>query len=164
MKTLLLTAITLGIAMTGFSQKSDKTSKKQTPQDNSHLVYRGEKINDEGAIIPAELLEKMKGNEKVEAKVVAKIVSVCQVKGCWMMVDLGNGGQMRVTFKDYGFFVPLDCSGKTVTMQGFAYYKTTTVEMLRHYAEDAGKTKEEIEAITESEHTLAFEANGVIVK
>ena len=42
----------------------------------------------------------------------AQVASVCQVKGCWMVLDLGGGTQARVTFKDYGFFVPMDIVGK----------------------------------------------------
>jgi hypothetical protein len=81
-----------------------------------------------------------------------------------MKVDKGNGETMMVTFKDYGFFVPFESAGKTAIMKGFAYYDTVSVEMLRHYAEDAGKSKEEIEAITEPEYDIAFEASGVVLK
>lgn len=164
MKTLFIAFITVATAISCVAQKADKQSKKATGQDNSNIMYRGKKITDEGAITTAELVEKMKTTEKLETKVIATIVSVCQVKGCWMQVDLGNGELMRVTFKDYGFFVPMDATGKKVVMEGVASQKTTSVEMLRHYAEDAGKSKEEIEAITEPEHKLAFEAVGVILK
>ncbi len=71
---------------------------------------------------------------------------------------------MRVTFKDYGFFVPLDSKGREVVMQGKAYADTVTVDMLKHYAEDAGKSQEEIDAITEPEVANAFEATGVLVE
>jgi len=164
MKTFAITSLLVATALFTFAQKGDKKSKAETPQDNSHITHHGKKINDEGAISVAELVEKMNGAEKLETKVIANVVSVCQVKGCWMMVDLGNGEQMRVTFKDYGFFVPKDCANKKAIIEGTAYYKTTSVDMLRHYAEDAGKSKEEIEAITQPEHKLAFEATGVILK
>ena len=49
-------------------------------------------------------------------------------------------------------------------MQGMAYMDTTSVDMLRHLAEDAGKSQEEIDAITQPELTLAFEATGVVIK
>ena len=133
---------------------------------NSEAIFRGEKISEEGAITVSELVEKMKGkeNEKLTVKVQAKITGCCQKKGCWMLVDLENGKTMRVTFKDYGFFVPLESAGRTVIMEGTAYYKTVPVDLLRHYAEDAGKSKKEIQAIKEPEHDLAFEAAGVILK
>jgi hypothetical protein len=110
------------------------------------------------------MLEKVTKDGGFEGKVEAKVNSCCQKRGCWMMVDLQNGEEMRVSFKDYGFFVPIDAAGKTVIMQGRAWQDTTSVDMLRHYAEDAGKSKEEIAKITEPEIKLAFEADGLILK
>jgi tRNA (Thr-GGU) A37 N-methylase len=70
---------------------------------------------------------------------------------------------MMVHFKDYGFFVPKDCSGKKLVMEGIAFIDVTPVSQLKHYAEDAGKSKEEIEKITEDEKELTFEASGVLL-
>jgi hypothetical protein len=126
--------------------------------------HYGAQIDDSGAISMTELNAKMKGKEEIQAKVQGKVASVCQAKGCWMMLENPSGSQMRVTFKDYGFFVPKDIAGKTVVISGKAYISTTTVDELKHYAEDAGKSKEEIAKITEPEKELAFEADGVIVK
>jgi hypothetical protein len=70
---------------------------------------------------------------------------------------------MMVRFKDYGFFVPKDCNGKTAIMNGVAYKEVVSVDMLRHYAEDAGKSKEEIMKITTPETRLSFEADGVMI-
>jgi hypothetical protein len=71
--------------------------------------------------------------------------------------------EMRVTFKDYAFFMPKDLAGKHVVVDGYAYVETTTVEELRHYAQDAGKSKEEINAITQPKREVSFEAAGVLV-
>jgi len=106
----------------------------------------------------------MVNQEKLETKVTGTVESVCQAKGCWMKVVTADGQTMRVTFKDYGFFVPKDIAGKTVVFEGEAKMKTTPVAELRHYAEDAGKSKEEIAKITEPKHELTFVAEGVIVK
>jgi hypothetical protein len=99
-----------------------------------------------------------------EMKIVGTIEEVCQKKGCWMKLDLGNGEKMRITFKDYAFFVPKDASGREVVLDGLAMIEETSLESLRHYAEDAGKSKAEIEAITEGTKELVFEARGVILK
>ncbi|MBP9188254.1 MAG: DUF4920 domain-containing protein [Chitinophagales bacterium] len=96
-------------------------------------------------------------------KVKGTVTSVCQNKGCWMKLDLGNGESMRVSFKDYGFFVPKDLEGKQVIVQGVAEVKTISVEDQRHFAEDAGKTEEQIQSITEPQEELVFVADGVIV-
>lgn len=124
----------------------------------------GKKINEKAAIAAAQLPEQMGTKETMEAKVTGTVESVCQAKGCWMKLKLDNGETMRVTFKDYGFFVPKDIAGKTVVVQGVAQKKTTPVAELRHYAEDAGKSKEEIAKITDPKNELAFVADGVIVK
>ena len=71
---------------------------------------------------------------------------------------------IMVRFKDYGFFVPLDASGKEVIVKGKAYVNKVSVADLKHYAEDAGKSEEEIAEITEPKIEYAFEANGVLIK
>ena len=57
----------------------------------------------------------------------------------------------------------LELEGKTAIMRGKASVETTTVADLRHYAEDAGKSADEIEAITEPITSLTFEADGVLI-
>ncbi|THH39938.1 DUF4920 domain-containing protein [Neolewinella litorea] len=86
---------------------------------------------------------------------------VCQAKGCWMTVKAGPDTDMMVRFRDYGFFVPKDISGEEVIMQGIAYYETVPVDELRHLAEDAGRSDEEVMAITEPRRELQFLADGV---
>lgn len=130
-------------------------------------AYFGEKISDTDAISYNELMVKMKNSEEVEAVVVGKVESVCQAKGCWMNIVALDGSaeeEMFVKFKDYGFFMPLDISGREVVMRGRAYKEETTVDELKHYAEDEGKTQEEIDAITESIIELKFMADGVILR
>jgi hypothetical protein len=130
----------------------------------SNVSYHGKKISEKGALPATQLAVKMADKDKMPAKVEGTVESVCKMKGCWMNVKTGDGQVMRVSFKDYGFFVPKDIVGKTVVMEGTAETTTTPVSELRHYAQDAGKSKEEIEKITEPEKALTFVADGVIVK
>lgn len=81
-----------------------------------------------------------------------------------MKLPLDNTTETMVRFKDYGFFMPLDSKGKEVIVEGKAFVKETSVDELKHYAEDAGKSKEEIAKITESKVEYAFLANGVLMK
>jgi len=131
-----------------------------TAQKAEHF---GDKINADGALSIAEFKDKIKSSDSLNVKFKAVINEACQKKGCWMNVDLGNGEAMMVRFKDYGFFVPKDCNGKTAVMSGVAFKETVSVEMLQHYAEDAGKSKEEIAKITQPESKISFEANGVLI-
>lgn len=126
--------------------------------------YHGKKISEKGALPATQLSTTMGQKGKMPVKVEGTVESVCQMKGCWMNIKTGDGQVMRVSFKDYGFFVPKDIVGKTVVMEGTAETTTTPVSELRHYAQDAGKSKEEIEKITEPEKALTFVADGVIVK
>ncbi|WP_194974438.1 DUF4920 domain-containing protein [Aquiflexum lacus] len=126
--------------------------------------YFGEEINDSGVVSLSQLVSELHSNDEFEGKVVGEIKEVCAMKGCWMTIDLPNGQTMRVTFKDYGFFVPKNSKGYPVVIEGVASKKETDVATLRHYAEDAGKSKEEIESITEPKQEYAFEAVGVIIR
>ncbi len=92
--------------------------------------------------------------------ITGKVESVCKAKGCWMTVDVG-GEKMTVKFKDYAFFVPLDCDGKTVTFTGKAFIKEISIAELKHLAEDAGKSKKEIKKIKAPKKEYRFEASGV---
>ena len=110
-------------------------------------------------------VKKLARTGSVDAVVKGKVAAVCQMKGCWMNIVSDNPSkpETMVKFKDYGFFVPKDMSGKTVLMKGHGYMEMTSVEELRHMAEDAGKSKEEIEAITSPKEEFKFLATGVIM-
>lgn len=125
----------------------------------------GEKISAAGAITTAEILAQLGSHDSLEnIKMTAEIESVCQVKGCWMKLKNAAGEPIRVSFKDYAFFVPKDAAGKTAVVQGKAYKEVLSVDMQKHYAEDAGKSKEEIAAITGPKTEYSFEASGLIIK
>ncbi len=153
---------TLFMACEQSNTKVETATEENVLEEN--LAYFGELISAEGAEDVNSLLASVDNDEELNAKVSGTIVEVCQSKGCWMTLQLDNGETMRVTFKDYGFFVPKDAAGKTVIIDGIAKVAVTDVETLRHYAEDAGKTQEEIDAITEAKKGLSFEASGVIIK
>ncbi|MEN3324874.1 DUF4920 domain-containing protein [Mariniflexile soesokkakense] len=106
----------------------------------------------------------MQVGDSMNIKMKAKVIDVCQAKGCWMTLNLENGNEVMVKFKDYGFFVPKDIAGKEVIVNGKAFVKEFSVNEKRHYAEDAGKTIEEIESITQPKRSFSFEADGVLIQ
>ena len=127
--------------------------------------FYGEKITEEGAIASSELKKSLAGQDSATFKVIGKIAETCVKKGCWMTVDMGEEEAMRVSFKDYEFFVPKSgMEGKDVVFEGQVKKSVTTAAQLRHFAKDAGKTQEEIDLITEDKEELTFVANGVIIK
>jgi hypothetical protein len=150
MKKLLALAIAFSLSYGAFAQ--------------TDASFHGKKITEKGAVPATELAAKMGDKTSIPVKVEGTVESVCKMKGCWMKVNTGDGQTMRVMFKDYAFFVPKDIEGKTVVIEGVAETTTTSVDKLRHYAKDGGKSKEEIEKITEPEKAITFMADGVIVK
>lgn len=122
----------------------------------------GEKTTAEGAIAADELGTKLKGAEAAEVKVTGKVVEVCKAEGCWLRMETANG-PMLIKMKDHAFLVPLSMNGKTIVAEGTATLKETSVEMLRHYAEDAGKSKAEIEAIKEPKKEITMQAKAILV-
>jgi len=145
---------------------TDKTNASGESDTNALSGKKfGAAITPDGAITYEALLAKMSDSDSVSAKVIADVEGVCQTKGCWMNIASKREGieTMFVKFKDYGFFMPLDIASRRVIMDGYAYREITSVEELRHYAEDEGKSKEEVAAITEPEEELKFLASGVIL-
>lgn len=158
--------IMLGFSSLSCDQKNSQSTEEPVSEDqiDSPVGLFGEEINESGVISLNELISKLETEEAFEGKVIGEIKDVCAMKGCWMSIDLPNGESMRVTFKDYGFFVPKNSQGYPVVIEGVATKTLTDVATLKHYAEDAGKSKEEVDAITAPKLEYAFEAIGVIIK
>ena len=164
MKTITLSLLlsTMFLMSCGNDPQNENSDKNNA--DSTAVAIFGDTITESDAVALTELESKFKGQDSLAIKLVGKITDVCQKKGCWMMMDLGNNKTIRVTFKDYAFFVPKDAAGKTAVIDGFAYTDTVSVAQLKHYAEDAKKSKEEIESITAPEINTSFEAKGVLIK
>jgi hypothetical protein len=167
MKKLIIAAAAL-LALNGMQAQTHCDADKEKPNKKNTKANKqgnyGALITTDGAMDVKSLAVKMEGADNVDVKIKGEVVAVCQVKGCWMTADLGNGKTMRIRFKDYAFFMPKDANGSTFYAQGKASWETTSVAQLRHYAEDAGKSKEEIEKITEPKKELVFLAEGVILE
>ena len=126
--------------------------------------WYGEKVTADGAVPLSEAVAKLDDkSDAVNTKFKAKIVEVCPKKGCWLKLQLNDKETAMVKMKDYGFFLPLSAKGKTVVIDGEVKKKTISVAELKHYAEDAKKSKEEIAAITKPEEEVRVTANGILV-
>jgi len=160
-------AVTLMLGCNNSSTTPQTESSDAIQLVKNGIQHFGEKIDESGALSLDNMLSKVSTGEAggaMKVKATGEVEAVCQVKGCWMTLKKPDGNVMRVTFKDYGFFMPIDIAGKTVVVEGEAKVDTTTVEMLRHYAEDEGLPQEEIDKITEPEVDVTFIADGVILK
>ncbi len=94
----------------------------------------------------------------------AMVSNVCRTKGCWMSLSSTTDEEVRVKFKDYGFFVPISLIGKEVLVEGELERKEVSAKLLAHYKEDAGSSKEEIAAVQGPAYEYTFTAKGVVVK
>jgi Domain of unknown function (DUF4920) len=117
----------------------------------------------ENAVAVDQLPQLLKDKESASVKVLAKVIDVCPKKGCWMSLEMPDKSTVFVKMKDYAFFVPLAMIGKTVVIDAEAKTIETSVDELKHYAEDAKKSKEEIDAITAPKKEIRLMANGILV-
>lgn len=131
---------------------------------NEKLTYYGNKISLDNLSNFNEIKELTLKQGLAKAKIEGKIIETCRKKGCWMNLNTGTD-TLFVRFRDYGFFVPTDSvSGKTAIIEGDLFIDTISVEMLKHYAEDGGKSEEEIAKINSPSYDINFTADGVIIK
>ena len=130
----------------------------------NNQTHYGEIITSDNIVDYSKAKELVVDQGIISTKIEGTILETCAKKGCWIRLKADND-TLFVRFKDYGFFVPtFGVEGKTAILQGEAKYETLMVEEVRHYAEDAGKSKEEIELITEPEYIFSFTATGVIIE
>jgi hypothetical protein len=162
-KIFLMLSVTALLWACGNNQQGQTAATADSTQTGAE-AYFGDKISADSAVAISELTTLMGDKTELQVKLSATVDAVCQKKGCWMDLKSGDSSTLRVTFKDYGFFVPKDAAGKQAVVQGIAKIEETSVADLKEYAKDAGKSTEEIEAIKEPKKELVFEATGVIIK
>ena len=123
----------------------------------------GENI-EEGSIIENSKIQNLfLAKEKFNAKLKAKVTDVCQMKGCWMKLEIGDEKDIMVNFKDYSFFVPKNIIGKKVIVSGEAFKRNISVDELKHYARDRGENESAISLIVEPKEIYSLTAKGVIL-
>lgn len=142
-------------------EKKDNTTEKEV----TYITF-GDKISADNAITKEAMAKKfdnLKVGDTIDVKFTSTIESVCQKKGCWINVPLDGDKKSFVKFKDYAFFLPMNSAGSDVILNGKAFIREISVDRLKHYAQDAGKSEEEIAKITEPKRTYAFLADGVLL-
>jgi hypothetical protein len=82
----------------------------------------------------AALLAKPQPHDGKTVRVEGQVRKACQKKGCWMELATGDkGAGVRVTFKDYGFFVPVDAAGSQARVEGVVKVSELSEAMASHY-------------------------------
>lgn len=154
MKKLLFLAMTVGL----FGTMASTTSFAQTTK-----VY-GEKFKAKNVQTPEQVAKQLESTDAVKDVVVkGTVTSVCQMAGCWIKMKNEGGEDFFVKFKGEDFHFPKDASGRMAMVRGTAKRTVTSVEQLRHFAEDEGKSESEINAITEPKEELRIDASGAVL-
>ncbi len=164
-----LAALAFMLALSACNQGQQHSHDDGHKHENVHETLPptgsfGEVITKDNAIELTEVMGLIAEHEAIEVKVKGTIKEVCQHTGCWLSFDFGDGEEILVRMKDHDFYVPMDAAGKTAWVEGIATREMISVAMLKHYAEDAGRSQEEIDAITEPALTYTLEAKGVIIE
>lgn len=161
---LLLIAITTLLATFALANdvamppKNPKAQTTQPPAPNASGEYGEVKFNTKDAKAIAPTIT------EGDAIIKTTVTEVCPKKGCWMKVKGAIANEdLRVTFKDYGFFVPTELIGKEIALQGRYIQHTESVEEQKHLLKDAKRPQAEIDAITAPKTSYRFVSTGVKV-
>ncbi len=157
MKKYLFVLSVLSIAIVACTNSAGKIAKGDYSEYGPHKVEMTKAIP-----VDAMLADFSKsGSKRVTYTVTAGIEEVCAKAGCWINIKSATGAEMMVRFKDH-FTIPTDTKiGTQAYLHGDLYKDTVSVDMLRHFAEDAGKSEAEINKITDPKITMGFEADGI---
>lgn len=127
-------------------------------------TYYGKKFETGRTMDVAQFSDAIKNTDKLaNIRVKGAISQVCQSAGCWVRLQNPSGGDVFVKFKDH-FTIPMDLAGATATVYGTASKKTVSVADQRHFAEDAGKSAEEIAKITQPKDEIRIDATGILIQ
>jgi hypothetical protein len=155
MKKLIVLALCLGFSAITFAQSTIAPA-------NAGVTY-GKAVTADNALNTEALNTTLSKDSVYNGKITGTVVEVCKKKGCFMKLSQANGTPIMVQFTNYAYFMPQNIVGKTVVVEGKAKVKETSVERLKHYATDAGKTKEEIAMINQPKKDISIMADGVLV-
>jgi hypothetical protein len=115
------------------------------------------------AIPLEEMYNRMENADSIDIQLEGIVTTTCKKAGCWMEIENPNGKyKTKVFMKDHAFGVPLSgCEGKKTVINGRVFRYKLSVDYLKHLAEDAGKSKSEIDSIKEPEEVIGVDAWGV---
>ena len=118
----------------------------------------GAPLGDSPKVALADLVKDSASYSGKNVRTEGVVSAVCQEKGCWMTLKSGDQA-VRVTFKDYGFFVPKDSAGAMAVMEGVFSVKTIPEAKAKHYAGETPDGKPD--AIKGDQKELSLVAAGV---
>lgn len=131
----LLTAI--ACQSSGQQSSAPAPSGTSSPAANAELF--GEPLGTSPEVSLAELLNAPGAHADQAVRVEGHVRRACSKKGCWMELATGPdaaAAACRVTFKDYGFFVPTNGAGGQARVEGTVTLKRVPPAQVRHYEKE----------------------------
>lgn len=147
-----LVALAGGKPATPAAAQPEKAAEKKSEADCHHpaqpetaaapaaqggwTLTRGEALKGAPAVKLADLLAKPQEQDGKTVLLEGQVRKACERKGCWMELATSKdakGPGVRVTFKDYGFFVPLDSAGSMARVEGVVQVAELSDERAKHY-------------------------------
>lgn len=132
-----------------------------TTASAGEVISRGAVIARDAKAIPvATVLGSPNDYTKTPVVVEGVVTSACDRKGCWMQLGASAEDKqaVRVTFKDYAFFVPLDSKGYNARAEGVVTVKKLTKRDADHLEEEGAKLRRNADGTA---NEVSFVANGV---
>jgi hypothetical protein len=131
-----------------------------TAASAGEIISRGAAISRDAKAVPlAKVLESPDAYTKDAVVVEGLITTACERKGCWMQLASGEGKPaVRVTFKDYAFFVPLDAKGMKARAEGVTTVKKLSKRDADHLEEEGAKLQRNEDGTA---NEVSFVATGV---
>jgi hypothetical protein len=124
------------------------------------IVTRGAAIAKDAPVVAlAQILDKPEAYTKDAVVTEGIVTATCEDMGCWMqLAPSSDKTGMRVTFKDYGFFVPTKSNGFHARLAGVATVKTLTKEEADHLEGEGAKLTRNADGTARE---VSFIATGV---
>lgn len=136
MKALLSAAASLVLVSACVGSQKSAEAPAAAPAD-PNVIVRGEKFSGAPAVELSALLSAPEQHDGKTVTLEGTVRKNCEKKGCWMELAAGDTGPgVRVKFKDYGFFVPLDSAGKQAKVEGQVKYAELADDLAKHYEEE----------------------------
>ena len=95
-----------------------------------------------------------------EVRVSATIKQVCQAKGCFFIATQDDNWA-RITFRDYGFFVPTNTANSRVLIKGIFSEIELPNSLAQHYRADLGSSENSADDRSSSEYSII--ASSVLI-
>lgn len=122
------------------------------------MITRGAAVSRDAQPVPlAKVLERPDDYTKNAVVVEGTVTTACERKGCWMQLADGKEA-VRVTFKDYAFFVPLDSKGMKARAEGVTTVKKLSKREADHLEEEGAKLRRNADGTA---NEVSFVASGV---